>query len=167
MKSGKRTRRILSVCYTYQLSVVLVFCLFLGGCRSREETLYSLGNFVFFVYLIALLTTLNIKRFHRWPLFIKLAKHTRKLCLGISILIAVLGVFICVIGLYFLFADVPATHKLTFFLGTISLILGRYLWLWAKTDNLGQKTTFAKVVTLSLSFGIAVLYLVFGGPMLK
>lgn len=164
MKSGKRTCRIFNICDTYQLSV-LVFCLFLSGCSSREEKLYSLGNFAFFVYLIALLITLNIKRFHQWTLFIKLAKHTRKLCLGISVLIAVLGFFIFVIGLYFFVADGPLTYKLTFFLGTITLVLGRYLWLWARTDNLEQKTTFAKVVTLSLSFGIALSYLVFGGPM--
>lgn len=152
--------------YLLHLSRIIPLAILLSGCRSREEGIWVIGASIFIFYGLALLMVLLIPRLHQLPSFHKLAEKVKKPVCVLSIFISLVGGGVTVIGISKFFEDY-GPDKLIFFLGTIVLVLGRYLYLWARSDSAQKKTTYAKVVTLSLSFSIGMIYLIRGAEMLK
>jgi len=152
--------------FLLHLFKIIPLVILLSGCRSREQFIWVIGASIFVFYGLALLMVLLIPRLHQLPSFHKLAEKIRKPVCVLAIFISLVGVGVSVIGVSRFFEDY-GPEKLIFFLGTIVLVLGRYLYLWARSDSVQKKTTYAKIVTLSLSFSIGMIYLIRGAEMLK
>ena len=152
--------------FLLHLSRIIPLAILLSGCRANKEHLWAFGASIFVFYVLALLMILLIPRLHQLPSFHKLAEKIKKPVCALAIFISLVGGGVTVIGIPKFFEDY-GPEKLTFFLGTIVLVLGRYLYLWARSDSAEKKTTYAKIVTLSLSFSIGMLYIIGGAEMVK
>lgn len=135
----------------------------LPGCGpNRDEFLWMLGSSLFLVYAVVIAVVLTLPAIHRIPWFIRLAAKLRTptAILGKGVTLA--GAAIMAIGLPRLFSDDFGPRKLLAILGCMVFAAGRNLSMWAKAQEPERKTEYAKVVILSISFGVGLLFVILG-----
>lgn len=152
-----------------QLLLVL-FVLLLSsttGCSSaRDEFLWQLGVILFAVYLFVLTMVVVMPKLHRQAWFQRFAEAIRIPTLVVASAACIIGTAAFVMGLTRLGEDF-GPRKLLFLMGVILMILGVNLFLWVCATTPEEKTLRAKVVSLSVSFGVGLLYVMLGAQLIN
>ncbi len=149
--------------------LLFILCIFLlgAGCApSREEFLWQLGVILFVVYLFVLTVTVGMPKLHRRLWFQRLTQLVRKPMLGVAGIVCIGGTATFVIGLTRL-GDEFGPQKLLFLMGFILIVTGMNLFLWVYATTPEEKTLRAKIVTLSISFGVGLAYVMFGAQLIS
>jgi hypothetical protein len=148
-------------------AAVLAFlaALMFPGCQDRNEFLWQIGCYVFGVYFIVLLITMALPKIHRLHWFQFLAECIKTPVQYLAGFVILGGVVIVGVGCSKWGADF-GPEKLTILFGTMVLIAGANLLLWARSDSPEEKALRMKIVLMSVSFGMSLAYIMFGAQLI-
>ena len=146
----------------FSFMAVLIF----PGCQDRDEFLWQIGCYVFGVYFVVLLITTALPKIHRLRWFQLLAECTKTPVQYLAGFVILGGIVIFSIGCSEWAADF-GPEKLTILLGTMTLIAGANLLLWARSNSPEEKALRMKIVLMSLSFGMSLAYVMFGAQLIN
>ena len=151
----------------FKLFILTLHALFLSGCaHSRDEMLWNLGSLLFLIYSVLLSCVFYLPILHKSKIFQDLTNKLKPLIKITGTVILITGAIIFIFGIY-LFAQPYGPQKLTLFLGTITIVLGKFINKWAKSENVEERINCSKVIGISISVLIAMLYFIIGAPMVE
>ena len=144
----------------------IVACLpFLAGCQQRDEFVWQLGCYVFIVYTAMLVITVLLPKFVRTRCFLFIYESIKSSVGALAWEVMLGGLIIFGIGVSRLWEKF-GPEKLTILLGAIVLIGGANMLLWARADQAEERAIRLKVVLVSTSFGLCILYLMTGAALI-
>jgi len=147
------------------LLFLVVFLSPMTGCgRARDLFLWKLGCICFLTYLMTVAATVIISRLHEWPRFLRLVDRCRRgiACAASTVVLA--GIAVLVVGLTRL-GEPWGPDKLLFLEGSLVVAAGLSLLGWARTTVASRRLLYAKLVTASVLFAIALGYVMAGAEM--
>lgn len=144
----------------------LIVTVFLTGCSGRDEVLYSLGGFLFIVFLLSISMTYAIKHFHNSEKIKALVLKVSGPAITLSRIIFFLSLVVIIIGSILLWNEGFYPEKLIFLLGVILLFIANYIKKWAKSP-IENKGHYARLASISIGFSIAMFYIIMGAPLIN
>jgi hypothetical protein len=138
----------------------------LSSCSGRGEALYSLGGFLFVVFLFAISVTYAIKHFHTNEKIRDLVLKLNVPAIIVSWFLYLFSVIILVFGFFELWTEGFYPEKLTFFWGVTVFLLAHFIRKWARSP-IESKGHYARLASISFGFSVALLYIILGAPSIK
>lgn len=158
MMSGRSHKRDAAV-------LAFLTALVLPGCQNRDEFLWQVGCYVFGAYFVILLITMALPKIHRLHWFQFLAECIKTPVQYLAGFIILGGVVVIGVGCSTWGADF-GPEKLTILFGTMVLIAGANLLLWARSSSPEEKALRMKIVLMSVSFGMSLAYIMCGAQLI-
>lgn len=136
------------------------------GCAGRNEALYSLGGFLFAIFLLVIAMTYLVKHLHEREDIKVLISRLTAPALALSWILFLLSVGALITGTRVLWSDTFGPEKLTFFLGIMLFLLAYFIRRWALSP-MEEKGHFARLTSISIGFSLAMLYVIFGASAIR
>ena len=140
---------------------ILIVLAFPACSQDKETVIWTIGVNIFIMYCIILSFYLLLPKLHRLPAFIQLSQRLNKPLRILSIVLTTYGGWLLLSGIPAL-TGTPGIKKLEFFLGVMVLIGGCNLYKWTRDDEPGKKSASARIVFLTASFALGLLYIMSG-----
>jgi hypothetical protein len=148
-----------------QLSSLILFVvatMVMAGCKSREDILYAYGTLAFVIFILLALSSITLHHWHNLPWFQQTRVRSYKLVLPLSYIAIPVGAIVALVSL-----RSEGVMRLGVFIGVLISVLFHCLQQWGKTESLEKQRLYIKIVQLSASFLIVLVYLSLGGKGLK
>lgn len=139
--------------------------LVIPGCQSRDEFLWQVGCYVFGAYFVILLITMALPKIHRLHWFQFLAEKIKTPVMYLAGFIILGGAVVVGVGCS-KWAEDFGPGKLTILFGSMVLIAGANLLLWARSNSPEEKALRLKIVLMSISFGMSLAYIMCGAQLI-
>ncbi|NEX19422.1 hypothetical protein G3480_03675 [Thiorhodococcus mannitoliphagus] len=136
------------------------------GCSGRDEALFSLGGFLFTIFLLVLSMTYLVKHLHANESIRELISKLKTPALLLSLVLFVLSAAALSAGSLMLLSEDFGPEKLTFFLGVMLFLLAYYIRRWALSP-MEEKGHFARLASISIGFSLAMLYIILGAKAIR
>lgn len=135
------------------LGVALSF----SGCTQPDPTrsINDIGLYTFLVFCVIVILSVALPRIQNTSVMESLRRRIKKPMAIVGFVVQMFGIWMIV---SFLASD--STHYLFTFIGAILVIGGFFLRRWGKSSTSGASVDL-KIITLSISFIVALLWLIF------
>jgi uncharacterized membrane protein YfcA len=144
-------------------SIMLLPLLFsLSGCKSRDDALYAYGTLAFLIYILLVFCSVAFHHWHSRQWFQNVRVKCRKFILPLSFLGIPAGILVALGSV-----GTQGLSRLGIFIGTLISLVFYSLQQWSKSDQVEKQRLYMKLVQLSFSFLVVLVYLYFGGRGLK
>ena len=139
--------------------IILLLVLFsLSGCKSRDDALYAYGTLAFLIFVLLVSCSVALHHWHAKPWFQNTRMKCRKFILPLSYLGIPVGVLVALGSI-----GSQGLSRLGIFIGTLLSVLFYSLQQWSKSDQVEKQRLYIKLVQLSFSFLVVLVFLFFGG----
>lgn len=149
-----------------RLIAIFSALMLLSSCSGRDEALYRLGGFLFVIFIVAISITYGIRYLHSNEKIKYLVLKLTIPAIIISWLLYIFSTIILILGFFLLWSEEFNPVKLTFFWGAILFLLAHFIKKWAKSP-IEIKGHYARLVSISLGFSIALFYIITGAPLIN
>ena len=146
---------------------ILVGSSMLSGCSVPQKALNGYASIAFFVYLLSVAAAVGIHRLHDRPGFQDWREKARRWSIPVGVLLLVTGIATTLVHAWLRLSDERINSVPWIFLGAVVAGGGQALIQWARQSCPDKQKLLFKLVSLSMAFSLALLFLATGGQGLK
>ena len=139
----------------------------LTGCSVLQKALNGYAGIAFFVYLLSVAAAVGIHRLHDRAGFQDWREKARRWSIPVGVLLLISGIGTTLVHAWLRLGDERMNSVPWIFFGAVVAGGGQALIQWAKQECLEKQKLLFKLVSLSVAFSLALLFLATGGQGLK